>query len=90
MLDSVIFILTISRTLIIYRRHRQGSAIPLIKIMMRDGNNFYHLVAYSFVHLSPRYHLFPRHLRCQRCYCIFISCESFLIIRILRFLMTLF
>ena len=39
--DSAIFILTISRTLIIYRRHRHGAAIPLIKIMMRDGNNHY-------------------------------------------------
>ncbi|KAL5483594.1 hypothetical protein ACEPAI_8826 [Sanghuangporus weigelae] len=35
--DSIVFIATFSRTLIIYRRHRQGAAIPLIKIMMRDG-----------------------------------------------------
>ncbi|KAL5521018.1 hypothetical protein ACEPAG_8940 [Sanghuangporus baumii] len=35
--DSIVFIATLSRTLIIYRRHRQGAAIPLIKIMMRDG-----------------------------------------------------
>ncbi|KAL5505052.1 hypothetical protein ACEPAH_7715 [Sanghuangporus vaninii] len=35
--DSIVFIATLSRTFIIYRRHRQGAAIPLIKIMMRDG-----------------------------------------------------
>ncbi|EJD07873.1 uncharacterized protein FOMMEDRAFT_138010 [Fomitiporia mediterranea MF3/22] len=35
--DSIIFLATITRTFIIYCRHRAGSAIPLIKIMMRDG-----------------------------------------------------
>ena len=35
--DSIVFVATLSRTLVIYRRHRQGAAIPLIKIMMRDG-----------------------------------------------------
>ncbi len=36
-LDTAVFFATLSRTLVIYRRHRRGAAIPLIKIMMRDG-----------------------------------------------------
>jgi len=35
--DTAVFFATLSRTLVIYRRHRRGAAIPLIKIMMRDG-----------------------------------------------------
>ncbi|KLO06239.1 hypothetical protein SCHPADRAFT_946246 [Schizopora paradoxa] len=35
--DTAIFVATFSRTLVIYKRHRRGAAIPLIKIMMRDG-----------------------------------------------------
>lgn len=37
MKDTAVFIATLSRTLVIYRRHRQGAAIPLIRVMMRDG-----------------------------------------------------
>ncbi|THH08675.1 hypothetical protein EW145_g2543 [Phellinidium pouzarii] len=36
--DFVIFIATLSRAFLIYRRHRHGAAIPLIVIMMRDGS----------------------------------------------------
>ena len=35
--DTAIFIATLTRTLTIYRRNRTGAAVPLIKVMMRDG-----------------------------------------------------
>ena len=46
--DSAVFIATLSRTLVIYRRHRHGAAIPLIKIMMRDGTFILPFIFYSF------------------------------------------
>lgn len=35
--DTIIFGLTLYRTLAIYYKHRKGCAIPLVKIMLRDG-----------------------------------------------------
>ena len=35
--DTIVFILTLYRTLSIYHKHRNGCAIPLVKIMLRDG-----------------------------------------------------
>ncbi|KAH8110209.1 hypothetical protein DFH11DRAFT_1622854 [Phellopilus nigrolimitatus] len=35
--DTAVFLATLFRTLLIYRKHRHGAAIPLIKMMMRDG-----------------------------------------------------
>ena len=48
--DTVIFIATTSRTLVTYMRYRHSSAVPLIKIMMRDGTSFLStFVAYTDV-----------------------------------------
>ena len=36
-IDTAVFVATLTRTLTIYRRNRTGAVVPLIKVMMRDG-----------------------------------------------------